>query len=320
MLADLAARMGQTAREFSPASPMLNLRLPAGGPLGCRLAAVIEVADRPRVAIRRHRLTEATLEELAREGTVDAILIDFFRAAVQAGLNAIISGGPYAGKTTFLRALCQEIPRDEHLVTVEDDYELGLHLVGDHPLVSPFEARTANAEGAGEITLEDLLKQALRHSPSRVIVGEVRAREVTSMLRALGNGAAGGMCTLHATSASAVFDRIAALGQLAHPPLAIDAAYRWTASAINLVAHVRKIDHSTPAGRSRRERFITEVLGVGPIGDAGRPDVTRLFAPRASDGRAVPAFPPSPELLVELERHGLNRAYLEHTNGAWSTP
>jgi len=303
MLATFAAQ-GQTAREFSPASPLLNLRLPVG-PLGARLAAVMEVTDRPRVAIRRHRLTTATLRELVRLGTLDEVLAGFLTAAVRAGLNMIVVGGPYAGKTSLLRALAHEIPPHEHVITVEDDYELGLHLVGDHPLVTPLEARSANAERAGEITLDDLLKQALRHSPSRVIVGEVRAGEVTSMLRALSNGAAGGMCTLHATSSLAVFDRIAALGQLAHPPLAIDAAYRWTASAIDLVIHIRKVDHPN----ARRERFVTEVLEVGPVGDSGRPDVTHIFIP-GGDGRAVPSLPPSPGLLTALERHGFD----------WRTP
>jgi pilus assembly protein CpaF len=312
MLAEFASRMGQTAREFSPASPMVNLRLPTGGPLGTRLAAVMEVTDRPRVAIRRHRLTTARLTEFVRLGTVDEILAEFLRASVRAGLNMIIVGGPYAGKTSLLRALAHEIPPHEHIITVEDDFELGLHLVGDHPLVTPLEARVANAERAGEVTLDDLLRQALRHSPTRVIVGEVRAGEVTSMLRALGNGAAGGMCTLHATSAMATFDRIAALGQLAHPPLAIDAAYRWTASAIDLVVHVRKVDRQ----EADRERFVTEVLEVGPVGDSGRPDVTRLFTPRP-DGRAVPSLPPSPRLLAELQRHGFDRTLFDRPNGAW---
>ncbi len=318
MLAAMFARQGQTSREFNAGRPLGNLRIPAGGPLGARVAAVIEVSDRPRVAIRRHRLVDVGLDDLVTNGTLDPLLASFLRSAVLAGCNIIVDGGPAAGKTTLLRALCSEIPASEHVVTVEEEYELGLH-IGPRPLVTPLEARPANSEGVGEITLDDLLKQTLRHSPSRVIVGEVRGGEVTAMLRALGNGATGGMCTLHATSASAVFDRIGALGQLADPPLAIEAAHQWTASAIDLVVHVARTDHDHPGGR-RRERFVAEVIEVGPVGDSGRPDITRIFGPRAEDGRAVPAYAPSRDLLERLERHGFDRTGLDTTgSGTWHT-
>lgn len=318
MLAAMFARQGQTSREFNAGRPLGNLRIAAGGPLGARVAAVMEVSDRPRVAIRRHRLVDVGLDDLVANGTLDPVIASFLRSAVRAGCNVIVSGGPAAGKTTLLRALCTEIPDYEHVVTVEEEYELGLH-IGARPLVTPLEARPANSEGIGEISLDDLLKQTLRHSPSRVIVGEVRAGEVTAMLRALGNGATGGMCTLHATSASAVFDRIGALGQLADPPLAIDAAHQWTASAIDLVVHVTRADHDTPAGRCR-ERFVTEVIEVGPVGDSGRPDTTRVFAPRPADGRAVPAYAPSRDLLERLERHGFDRARFDTAGaGTWNS-
>lgn len=318
MLASFAARAGQTSREFSSGSPILNLRLPAGGPLGSRLAAVIEVVDRPHVTIRRHRLSNITLDDLYANCTISEALVRFLRAAVRSGKNMVISGGPAAGKTTLLRALANEIPPDEHLVTVEDEYELGLHLMPQrHPLVTALECRTPNAEAAGGIDMDVLLKQALRHSPNRVIVGEVRAGEVTSMLRALGNGAAGGMCTLHAVSAGAVFDRVAALGQLADPPLPIDAAYRWIASAVDLVVHLRKVDYRTAGRAGRRVRHVTDVLEVGQIGDAGRPDTTRLFATPAQGGQAVPDFPPSDGLLADLERAGFHRDRLAGGGAPW---
>ncbi|NKQ51984.1 CpaF family protein [Amycolatopsis sp. K13G38] len=314
MLAAMFARQGQTSREFNAGRPLGNVRIRAGGPLGARVAAVMEVSDRPRVAIRRHRLVDVGLDDLVAGGTLDPLLASFLRSAVRAGCNTVVSGGPAAGKTTLLRALCSEIPVAEHVVTVEEEYELGLH-IGPRPLVTPLEARPANSEGSGEITLDDLLKQTLRHSPSRVIVGEVRGGEVTAMLRALGNGATGGMCTLHATSASAVFDRIAALGQLANPPLAIDAAHQWTASAIDLVVHVARTDHDDPGGH-RRERFVSEVIEVGSVGDFGRPDTIRIFGPRPVDGRAVPAYAPSRDLVERLERHGFDCTGLD-TAGAW---
>lgn len=319
LLAIYAARLGQTSREFSTASPILNLRLPAGGPLGSRLAAVMEVTDRPHVTIRRHRLPDITLTDLVTNGTLDQPLAHFLTAAVRAGLNMVISGGPAAGKTTLLRAAAGEIGPSEHVVTVEDEYELGLHLMPDrHPLVTALEARYPNAEGAGAVDMDALLKQALRHSPSRVLVGEVRGGEVTAMLRALGNGAAGGMCTLHAVSASAVFDRIAALGQLADPPLPIEAAFRWIASAVDLIVHVTKHDTRTGDGGVQRARYVSEVLEVGQVGDAGRPDTTRVFGPPAGGGRAVPEFPPSPQMSARLQAAGFDPGWLHGSGGGSS--
>ena len=315
----LFARHGQTSREWSPAHPLGNLRIPEGGPLGARVAALREVTNRPRIAIRRHRLTHTTLAELAQLGTLSEPVRHLLATAVAAGLNILTTGGPAAGKTTLLRALCHEIPAREHVVTVEDDYELGLHLDEQrHPLVTPAEARTANAEGIGEISLDALLTQALRHSPSRVIVGEVRGGEITSLLRALGNGATGGMGTLHAASARAVPDRIAALSQLADPPLPIAATHRWSAHALDLVVHLtRRTDPTTET----RGRVVSEVVEVGHLGDAAVPDLTSLAAPDGEGGRAVPVTPPSPELLARLEHAGLDRSILQRTpptfGGEW---
>lgn len=312
LLASAAARMGQTPREFSPAQPLLNLHLPVGGPLGCRLAATMEVSGRPRVAIRLHRVPDLDLDGLVATGTATPAVGSLLRAAMRAGLRLVVSGGPGAGKTTILRVLAHEIDPIEHLVTVEEEQELGLHLDKTrHPLVTPLQAREANAEGAGEITLDDLLKQSLRHSPSRVIVGEVRGGEVTAMLRMFGNGAVGGgMCTLHAASAAAVFQRIASLAQLANPPLPVEATYQWTASAIDLIVHVQREDRVDRRGRRTRRRFISEIIEVGPVGDSGRPDATTVFEPGPGGGSAVPAMPPSPDLMARLAAHGFDWAAL----------
>jgi pilus assembly protein CpaF len=300
LVAGWAARAGQTGREFSPGQPMLNLRLPAGGPLGARLAAVMEVTPRPMVAIRRHRLTHVTVDDLVGLGTVSRPLAEFLKAAVRAGLNMVISGAPAAGKTTLLRALAADIPAGEHVVTVEQEYELGLHILHPDRLVTPMETRQANAEGAGEIDLHTLLTQALRHSPSRVLVGEVRGGEVTALLLALSNGAAGGMCTLHAASAAAVLTRIAQLALLSRPPLPAEAAWRFTADAVDLVVHLEK---------DNTGRYVAEVAEVGPVGDAGLPDTTLLFGPRESDGRATPAYTPSVRLRRRLTQAGFDPAW-----------
>lgn len=311
LLTGLAARSGQTAREFSPAHPVLNLRLLSGGPLGSRLAAVMEVTDRPVVAIRRHRLPHVDLDQLCSLGTVSDLLQAFLTAAVRAGLNMVISGPPACGKTTLLRALAAEIPSDEHVLTVEEEYELGLHVLDPGRLVTALETRQANAEGAGEIGLHTLLTQALRHSPSRVLVGEVRGGEVTALLLALSNGAAGGMCTLHASSARGVLDRIAQLAQLSAPPLPVAAAWRFTADAVDLIVQLDR----DPAGR-----YVTEVLEVGPIGDGGLPDTTTLFRPSDHNGRAGPAYSPSDGLRRRLSRAGFDTGWLSPAVAGWSAP
>jgi pilus assembly protein CpaF len=294
MLAGWAARAGQTGREFSAAHPVLNLRLPAGGPLGSRLAAVMEVTGRPAIAIRRHRLARVTLGDLGQLGTVPAELEAFLRAAVRAGCNIVVSGAPSAGKTTLLRALAAEIARHEHVITVEEEYELGIHLTDPDRLVTAMETRAANAEGVGAIGLDALLVQALRHCPSRVIVGEVRGGEVTALLGALSNGAAGGMCTIHARSAPGVLTRISYLAGLADPPLQPDAAARFIADAVDLIVH---LDRDGP------RRYVAGVVEVGPVGDGGVPDVTTLFGER--DGGAVaPVHSPSPGLRRRLIRAG----------------
>jgi Flp pilus assembly CpaF family ATPase len=296
---------GATSREFSTSAPIGNVRLAAGGPLGARLAAVMQVTERPTAAIRLHRLVNTTLDTLITHHTLDLPLAGFLTAAVRAGLRIVVSGEWGAGKTTLLRALCHEIGPMEHVVTIEDDRELGLDSWPQrHPLITSMEARLPNAEGAGAITLEQLLIQALRHSPRRVIVGEVRGGEVTTLLRALGTGT-GGLCTLHSDSAHGVFDRIANMAQLAVPPLPVPTAYRWTATALDLVVHVRRRDHHAN-GRPVRERFVAQVLEVGQVGDSGRPDATELFGPDPSTGRAVPVFPPSPRVQALLRPHGLD--------------
>lgn len=299
MLAGWAARLGQTGREFSPAQPLLNLRLPAGGPLGSRLAATMEVTDRPMVAVRRHRLARVTLDDLVAAGTLSQPLRAFLAAAVRAGLNMVISGAPAAGKTTLLRALARQIPAGEHVVTVEEEYELGLHVLDPGRLVTAMEARQANAEGMGGIDLHVLLRQALRHSPSRVLVGEVRGGEVTALLLALSNGAAGGMCTLHAGSAPAVMTRIAQLAAMSTPPLAPEAVWRFVADAVDLIVHLDR--DPGPGGR----RFVTEVLEVGAVGDTGLPDTTAVFVPAEADGRAVAGYTPSVSLQRRLARGGV---------------
>ncbi len=204
----VAAQGGRTERRFDDARPLLNLRLPDGS----RLSAVMHVAGRPSLSVRRHRHTDVGLADLVRLGTLGEDLAAVMAAAVRRPhpFNIVVAGGTDAGKTTFLRALLAEVEPSERLVVIEDALELQLERDRQrHPDVVELETREANVEGAGEITMRDLARHALRMAPDRVIVGEVRGGEVLEMLLAMSQGNDGSLCTLHADSSAAALTKIA---------------------------------------------------------------------------------------------------------------
>ena len=193
----LAAYSGLSSRPFDTANPQLDLRLPDGS----RLSAVMEVTKRPAVSIRRARLPKVFLSDLVGNGTIDQGLAAFLRAAVVARKNIMIAGSTNAGKTTLLRALANEIPPHERLITVERALELGLDEFPDlHPNVVAFEERLPNSEGQGRISMAELVRRSLRMNPSRVIVGEVLGDEIVTMLNAMSQGNDGSLSTIHANS------------------------------------------------------------------------------------------------------------------------
>ena len=241
----LAAYSGLSSRPFDTANPQLDLRLPDGS----RLSAVMEVTKRPVVSIRRARLPKVFLSDLVGNGTLDQGLAAFLRAAVVARKNIMIAGSTNAGKTTMLRALANEIPPHERLITVERALELGLDEFPDlHPNVVAFEERLPNSEGQGRISMAELVRRSLRMNPSRVIVGEVLGDEIVTMLNAMSQGNDGSLSTIHANSSSEVFNRIATYALQAAEHLPIEASHMLIAGAINFVIFVeRRNDY-----RSRR--------------------------------------------------------------------
>ena len=248
-----AARLGRNERRFDLANPFLDLQLPDGS----RLNAVMAVSGRPSVSIRRHRHERVTLNELCELGTLDEALRAFLQAAVQAQKSIIICGGTNAGKTTLLRALLNACDPDERLITIEDRLELSL--TADpvrHRDVIEMETRTANIEGSGGITMQQLVRNALAMSPDRLIVGEVRGPEVVDMLAALSTGNDGSMCTIHANSSQAAFSKIATYALRSAEHIPVEATYRMIAESINLVIHVSR-GHD---GR-RRVSSVREVTG-----------------------------------------------------------
>ncbi len=232
IIQNAAARLGHAERRFDTAHPELDLRLPDGS----RLSALMSVTRHPVLSIRRHRFIGMTLDDLVERGTLNEGLASFLSAAVRARKNLIIAGAMNSGKTTLMRALCNEISPRERIVTIEQAFELGLDTMPNrYPDLIAMEARQANAEGAGEITVSRLVRRSLRMNADRVIVGEVLGDEIIPMLNAMSQGRSGSMCTIHADSSEGVFRRISSYAIQAQERLPIEASNLLIAGAIHFV-------------------------------------------------------------------------------------
>ncbi len=229
----LAVRLaGLAGRRLDDASPWVDGQLPSGARLHAMLPPL--VAGGPHITIRVPPSETVSLEGLCARGMMPREWESVLRAAVEARLAFVVSGGTGAGKTTLLAALLGCIDPVDRLLVVEDVRELSV----DHPHLVRLEARPANVEGAGEVTLTTLVRQALRMRPDRIVVGEVRGAEVRELLAALNTGHEGGCGTLHANAPADVVARFEALGALAG--MAPDAVRAQLAAAIDLVVHVTR--------------------------------------------------------------------------------
>ncbi|MFO7250949.1 MAG: ATPase, T2SS/T4P/T4SS family [Actinomycetes bacterium] len=294
----LAAYSGLSSRPFDSANPQLDLRLPDGS----RLSAVMDVTVRPALSIRRARLAKVFLSDLVGNGTLTPEVGRFLAAAVAARKNIMIAGSTNAGKTTLLRALANEIPPHERLITVERALELGLDRFPElHPNVVAFEERLPNSEGQGAITMAELVRRSLRMNPSRVIVGEVLGDEIVTMLNAMTQGNDGSLSTIHANSSMEVFNRIATYALQAEERLPVEATHMLIAGAIDFVVFIEKRNDYARGGRLRR--FVSSIREV--TGCDGRVLSSEVFAP-GPDGRAVPHAPIS--CIEELAAHGYDPA------------
>lgn len=235
----IATRMGHREQRFDAAHPELNLQMKDGS----RLFATMEVSSHPTLVIRRHRFEFSSLGELVSHNMMTPQTAQFLAAAVRARYNIVIAGGTGTGKTTLLRALINEIPRLERIVTIEDAFEIGLeHFESAHPDHDALQARPANTEGLGEITMADLARMALRMDPDRVIIGEVRGGEAFPMLLAMSQGNNGSMCTIHADSARTVFPKLLAYVSLADLSLPSEAINLLVSTAIHFVVHIQIVN------------------------------------------------------------------------------
>ncbi|NUR80282.1 MAG: TadA family conjugal transfer-associated ATPase [Dermatophilaceae bacterium] len=229
----LAVRLaGLAGRRLDDASPWVDGQLPSGARLHAMLPPL--VAGGPHITIRVPPSESVSLEGLCARGMMPAEWEPVLRAAVETRLAFVVSGGTGAGKTTLLAALLGCIDPVERLLVVEDVRELSV----DRPHLVRLEARPPNVEGAGEVTLTTLVRQALRMRPDRIVVGEVRGAEVRELLAALNTGHEGGCGTVHANAPADVVARFEALGALAG--LSPDAVRAQLAAAIDLVVHVSR--------------------------------------------------------------------------------
>ena len=257
----LAVRLaGLAGRRLDETAPYVDGQLPSG----VRLHAILPplVAGGPHLTLRVPARARAGLTDLGDRGLFPAGWDTVLRALVARRVAFVISGGTGAGKTTLLAALLAEAGADERLVVVEDVREL--HIAHGH--VIRLEARPANVEGAGEVTLTTLVRQALRMRPDRLIVGEVRGAEVRELLAALNTGHEGGCGTVHANAAADVVARFEALGALAD--LRPAAVHAQLVSAVDVVIHLRR---NGSEGRTTRR---VESIGVLAGSTSGRPVVT----------------------------------------------
>ncbi len=279
----LGSYSGLTSRPFDSANPQLDLRLPDGS----RMSAVMDVCSRPAVSVRRARLARVHLDDLVRLGSVSEEVAAFLSAAVTARKNIMIAVATNAGKTTLLRALANEIPPSERLITVERALELGLGEFRDlHPNVVAFEERLPNSEGVGAISMAELVRRSLRMNPSRVIVGEVLGDEIVTMLNAMSQGNDGSLSTIHANSSAEVFNRITTYAIQSAERLPVEATMMLIAGAIDFVVFVEKRNDYAAGGRLRR--FVSSIREINGVD--GRVLSSEVFAP-GPDGTCVPAAP-----------------------------
>lgn len=237
-------------RLVNEVSPIVDARLPDGSRVNVVLAPV--ALDGPIVTIRKFGKDVLTMRQLIEWNSVSEEVSEFLAVLVETGYNIFISGGTGSGKTTFLNALSQYIPGEERIITIEDNAELKIQNV---PNLVRLEARNANIEGTGAITIRDLIKSALRMRPDRIIVGEVRSAEAIDMLQALNTGHDGSLSTGHANSPRDMLSRLETM-VLMGMELPLPAIQRQIASGIDIIVHLGRM-----RDKSRKVLEVTEVLG-----------------------------------------------------------
>ncbi len=290
---ELVERMLKTSgRRLDVSTPFVDAMLPEGH----RLHVVLDGISRgfTAVNIRKFVLRAARLSDLVELGSLSPRAASFLEASVRAGLNVLVAGGTQAGKTTLLNCLAAAIPGGERVVSAEEVFELRFN----HPDWVPMQTRQAGLEGTGEIRLRELVKEALRMRPSRVIVGEVRAEECLDLLLAL-NAGLPGMCTLHANSAREALVKMCTLPLLAGENISARFVVPTVASSVDLVVHLGVDQHGV--------RRVNEIVGVPGRVENDVIEVEPLFVRHDHELRRTHGMPPHVERYarVGIDVHSL---------------
>jgi len=243
--------VSKVGRRIDETSPMVDARLPDGS----RLNAVIPplAIDGPSLSIRRFGANPLSLEDLLKFGAFTPEMVMLLEGAIKARLNIIVSGGTGSGKTTLLNTLSSFIPHDQRVITIEDAAELQLQQ--EHVL--RLETRPANIEGKGQVTATDLVKNALRMRPDRIIIGECRGPETLDMLQAMNTGHEGSLTTIHANSPRDAVARLETMIMMGGIELPIKALRQQFAAAVHLIIQANRLQ-----GGPRKITHITEVLNM----------------------------------------------------------
>jgi pilus assembly protein CpaF len=290
-------------RRIDESRPLVDARLPDGSRVNIIIPPL--AIDGASISIRKFSKKAITLDSMAENGSVSPPMATLLKVAARCRLNVLISGGTGSGKTTLLNALSRMIDSAERTVTIEDAAELQLQ----QPHVVRLETRTANLEGTGEITMRDLLKNALRMRPDRIIIGECRGEEALDMLQAMNTGHDGSMSTIHANNPREALTRLENMIGMAGINLPSKAVRTQIASAVHLICQVNRMRDG-----KRRVTQITEVVGIEGDVITTQDLFTFQFRGEGADGGLRGSFQPSgirPAFLPRAEYFGLDRALLE---------
>jgi pilus assembly protein CpaF len=290
--------VGQIGRRIDESSPMVDARLPDGS----RVNAIIPPLSLsgPLLTIRKFAQHRFDFDELVEIGTLSQQAQDFLALAVRAKLNILVSGGTGSGKTTLLNALSRALPESDRIVTIEDAAEL--QLAQRHVL--RLESRPKNIEGEGEVAIRDLVRNALRMRPDRIIVGEVRGAEALDMLQAMNTGHEGSMSTVHANSPRDALSRVETMVLMAGFELPVRAIRQYVSSALDLIIQLERLEDGTRHVTSVTEvqRMESDVITLQPMYEFKLEHID-------AEGRVIGNLQPTllrPTLLEKFARRGID--------------
>jgi pilus assembly protein CpaF len=293
----------QVGRRIDESSPLVDARLADGSRVNIIVPPL--AIDGPSISIRKYSKKSITLDVMARQANVSAGMAAVLKIAARSRLNILISGGTGSGKTTLLNAMSQMIDPTERIVTIEDAAELQLQ----QPHVVRLETRPPNLEGRGEITMRDLLKNALRMRPDRIILGEIRSSEALDMLQAMNTGHDGSLSTIHANRPREALTRLENLVGMAGIQLPAKAVRQQIAAAVHLILQISRMRDGV-----RRVTSVTEIVGMEGDVITTQDLFTYQYEGEFPDGRLKGSFNSTglrPHFITRAEYYGLDQALVE---------